>query len=71
MGSQTETLIKDLAEKISKVLEINEAINPRESWPGSVKRRIPDTSLLRSLYTFEETSLDEGLKKTINWYLKK
>jgi nucleoside-diphosphate-sugar epimerase len=71
VGSQTETLIKDLAEKISKVLEINEAINPLESWPGSVKRRIPDTSLLRSLYTFEETSLDEGLKKTINWYLKK
>lgn len=71
VGSQTETLIKDLAEKISKVLEINKAINPLESWPGSVKRRIPNTSLLRSLYTFEETSLDEGLKKTINWYLKK
>ena len=69
VGSQTETLIKVLAEKIAKVLEIKEAIKPLESWPGSVKRRLPDTSLLRSIYAFSETSLDEGLDKTISWYL--
>jgi nucleoside-diphosphate-sugar epimerase len=69
VGSQTETLIKILAEKIAKVLEIEKAIKPLESWPGSVKRRLPDTSLLRSIYTFDETSLDEGLDKTISWYL--
>jgi len=69
VGSQTETLIKILAEKIAKVLEIDKAIKPLESWPGSVKRRLPDTSLLRSIYTFDETSLDEGLDKTISWYL--
>jgi len=69
VGSQTETLIKNLAEKIAKVLEIEKAIKPLESWPGSVKRRLPDTSLLRSIYAFDETSLDEGLDKTISWYL--
>jgi len=69
VGSQTETLIKILAEKIAKVLEIEKAIKPLESWPGSVKRRLPDTSLLRSIYAFSETSLDEGLDKTISWYL--
>ena len=69
VGSQTETLIKILAEKIAKVLEIEKAIKPLESWPGSVKRRLPDTSLLRSIYAFDETSLDEGLDKTISWYL--
>lgn len=69
VGSQTETLIKILAEKIAKVLEIEKAIKPLESWPGSVKRRLPDTSLLRSMYAFDETSLDEGLDKTISWYL--
>ena len=36
VGSQTETLIKILAEKIAKVLEIERAIKPLESWPGSV-----------------------------------
>ena len=69
VGSQTETLIKILAEKIAKVLEIEKAIKPLESWPGSVKRRLPDTSLLRSIYAFDETSLDEGLDRTISWYL--
>jgi nucleoside-diphosphate-sugar epimerase len=69
VGSQTETLIKILAEKIAKVLEIEKTIKPLESWPGSVKRRLPDTSLLRSIYAFDETSLDEGLDKTISWYL--
>ena len=69
VGSQTETLIKILAEKIAKVLEIEKAIKPLESWPGSVKRRLPDTSLLRSIYAFDETSLDEGLGRTISWYL--
>lgn len=69
VGSQTETLIKTLAERIAKGLNINIPINPLESWPGSVKRRLPDTSLLRSIYAFKETSLDEGLDKTISWYL--
>jgi nucleoside-diphosphate-sugar epimerase len=69
VGSQTETLIKILAEKIAKALEIEKAINPMESWPGSVNRRLPDTALLRSIYAFRETSLDEGLDKTISWYL--
>jgi nucleoside-diphosphate-sugar epimerase len=69
VGSQTETLIKILAETIAKVLDIETAIKHLESWPGSVKRRLPDTSLLRSIYAFDETSLDEGLDKTISWYL--
>ena len=69
VGSQTETLIKVLAEKIAKGLKIEKAIKPLESWPGSVNRRLPDTSLLRSIYTFSETSLDVGLDKTISWYL--
>ena len=69
VGSQTETLIKILAEKIAKGLKIEKAIKPLESWPGSVNRRLPDTALLRSIYAFNETSLDEGLDKTISWYL--
>ena len=69
VGSQTETVIKILAEKIAKVLKIETAIKPMESWPGSVNRRLPDTALLRSIYAFKETSLDEGLDKTISWYL--
>jgi nucleoside-diphosphate-sugar epimerase len=69
VGSQYETLIKILAEKIAKLLGVEDDIKPLESWPGSVRRRLPNTSLLRSIYSFNETSLDEGLNKTVKWYL--
>lgn len=71
VGSQTETPISILAKKIAEKLQIDKALNPLASWPGSVQRRLPDTSLLRSVYSFKETSLDEGLNKTLSWYLKK
>jgi nucleoside-diphosphate-sugar epimerase len=71
VGSQTETPISILAKKIAEKLQIDKALNPLDSWPGSVQRRLPDTSLLRSVYSFKETSLDEGLNKTLSWYLKK
>jgi nucleoside-diphosphate-sugar epimerase len=71
VGSQTETPISVLAKKIAEKLQIDKALNPLASWPGSVQRRLPDTSLLRSVYSFKETSLDEGLNKTLSWYLKK
>lgn len=71
IGSQNETLIRILAEKIAKLLGVKEDIKPLESWPGSVRRRLPDTSLLRSIYSFHETPLDEGLNETVKWYVNR
>lgn len=71
IGSSKETLIKDLAMKLLAIMNINADLIPMDSWTGSVKRRLPDTSLLRSIYPFTETFLDDGLRKTVAWYEKK
>ena len=69
VGSQNEILIKDLAIKIRDILKLDLEIYSLGNFSGSVKRRCPDTSKLRSQLSFDETSLDIGISETINWYL--
>jgi UDP-glucose 4-epimerase len=69
IGSETEIQIEELARFILEELKLNLNIYSSKSFPGSVLRRHPDTSLLRSQIDFIETDLKVGLKKTINWYL--
>jgi hypothetical protein len=45
-------------------------IEPIDSFVGSVPRRCPDTSLLRSYYKYTETDLIVGLQETLSWYKK-
>ena len=69
IGSQNEILIKDLAIKIRDTLKLDLDIYSLGNFSGSVKRRCPDTSKLRSQIRFNETSLDIGISETIKWYL--
>jgi nucleoside-diphosphate-sugar epimerase len=69
IGSQNEILIKDLAIKIRNILKLDLDIYTLGNFSGSVRRRCPDTSKLRSQVSFNETSLDFGIRETINWYL--
>ena len=69
IGSQNEILIKDLAIKIRDTLKLDLDIYSLGNFSGSVKRRCPDTSKLRSQIRFKETSLDIGISETIKWYL--
>jgi nucleoside-diphosphate-sugar epimerase len=69
IGSETETQIVKLAELILEELNLNLNIYSSKSFPGSVLRRHPDSSSLRSQINFVETDLKVGLKKTIDWYL--
>ena len=69
IGSQNEILIKDLAIKIRDTLKLDLEIYSLGNFSGSVKRRCPDTSKLRSQIRFNETSLDIGISETIKWYL--
>lgn len=69
-NDEEEIKIIDLAEKMfgisnwhPKKLEIHEA--PK----GSVKRRCPDLTKIKNLTGYTpEVSLEEGLKRTYNWY---
>jgi len=69
IGSQNEILIRDLAIKIRDALKLDLEIYSLGNFSGSVKRRCPDTSKLRSQIRFHETSLDVGISETIKWYL--
>jgi nucleoside-diphosphate-sugar epimerase len=71
IGDTGEILMKDLLENMFTVV----GWRPKErdiknSPPGSVKRRLADISKLQSLTGWKpEVSLEEGLKRTCEWYL--
>ena len=68
VGSTNEIEILKLAEIILLEMQLNLKIRPIDSFTGSVKRRCPDTALLRSQINYTETDLKIGLKETISWY---
>ena len=39
------------------------------NFEGSVLRRCPDTSKIRSQISYMESSLEIGISKTVDWYL--
>ena len=70
IGTGTEITIKNLVLKISKLFDYNGEIRYDTSKPNGQPRRCLDTTKAKEKFGFEaETSLDEGLEKTYNWYI--
>lgn len=69
VGSMSEIRIGNLANLIARLMKLSGDIVPVEAFSGSVIRRCPDTSLLKSIVDFTETPIEDGLAKTIEWYL--
>ena len=71
LGAGFEISIKELAEKIQMLIGFQGEIEWDASKPDGQPRRCLDTSKAKELFNFEaKTSFDEGLAKTINWYLE-
>ena len=70
VGSIHEISVQDLANIIRKEMDLDLEIEPLDAFIGSVSRRCPDTSLLRSQINYTETDLIVGLRETISWYKK-
>ena len=72
IGSNDEIVIKDLIEKIFTIMNWHpDKLDIKSSPAGSVKRRLADVSKIKKDTGWEaKTSLDEGLKKIVDWYLK-
>jgi nucleoside-diphosphate-sugar epimerase len=71
IGNETEEIrVKDLVTLIGQVTGIKIALKKGPLRPGSVLRRCPDISRLRTLGYEPKVSLEEGLKKTWEWYRK-
>ncbi|MEK7555858.1 MAG: GDP-mannose 4,6-dehydratase [Patescibacteria group bacterium] len=70
IGDTEEIMIRDLAEKMFTVAEWKpKTTEIKDSPHGSVKRRLADVTKLKNLVGWKpEVTLDEGLKKTFEWY---
>ncbi len=70
LGSGMEISIKDLAFKIADLMNYKGAIVFDTSMPNGQPRRMLDVSRAESEFGFKATTdFDEGLKKTIDWYV--
>ncbi len=71
IGDFEEITMRELAEKLFKVVGWKpKELDIKNSPAGSVKRRLADVSNLQSLTGWKpEVSLEEGLKRTYDWYL--
>jgi nucleoside-diphosphate-sugar epimerase len=69
IGTNTETTVAELAERIWRVCKRKEPLKfkhmPR--FEDDVQRRFPEVSKITRLGWTPKTSLDEGLRKTIEW----
>jgi len=71
IGTSKETTTTQLAEKIAKILQVKIKIKPGKILEGSAKRRVPDISKIQMLGFSPSVTLEEGLLKTVNWYVDK
>ena len=69
LGSGMEISIKDLTEKIAKLCNYTGEITWDPSKPDGQPRRMLETSRAQEEFGFKaETSFEDGLRKTIEWY---
>ena len=72
LGAGFEITIAELAEKIKKLTGFEGKLIWDKSKPDGQPRRQLDVSRAKKLFGFEaQTSFDEGLKKTIQWWQEK
>lgn len=71
LGSGMEISIKDLSEKIKGIVGFKGGIIYDKSKPDGQPRRVLNINRAIKEFGFKaKTSFDEGLKKTIDWYVK-
>jgi GDP-L-fucose synthase len=71
LGSGQEISIKDLAELIARLTDFKGTIVWDTSKPNGQPRRVLDISRAEKFFGFRaKTPLEEGLKRTIEWYRK-
>ncbi len=70
VGRGEDISIKDLAYKIKNLVGFKGEIIFDTTKPDGMKRKLLDVSKINNLGWKAQINLDEGLKKTIDWYIK-
>lgn len=71
LGSGREISIKELAELLCKLINFDGEIRWDTTKPDGQPRRLLDTTRAKKEFGFKaKTDFENGLKKTIDWYLK-
>lgn len=70
IGIGNDYEIKEIAEKVAKVVGYKGAVVYDTSKPDGTPRKLVDTSLLDALGWKSSVSLEEGLQVTYKWFLK-
>lgn len=70
VGTGSDISIKELAEKISRVVGFSGEINWDTSKPDGTPRKLLDVSKINNLGWSSKISLDQGLISTYDWFLK-
>ena len=69
MGTGEEITIKELVDKIQKIMNTNLEIEWKTDKPNGQPRRCVSFERAKNeIGFFPKMSLDEGLRRTINWY---
>jgi GDP-L-fucose synthase len=72
LGSGEEITIRDLAEKIARLVGFGGRIVWDTTRPNGQPRRSLDVSRAESAFGFRaQTKLDDGLRRTVDWYLER
>ena len=71
LGAGREIAIRDLASTIAEMVGFRGVIRWDARYPNGQPRRMLDTSRARERFGFQaHTSLEDGLRRTIDWYRK-
>lgn len=69
VGTSDEITVTHLAKEIGKIMQCKINIKPGDILPGSTTRRCADISKISTLGFKPTTSLENGLEKTVSWYI--
>ena len=70
VGSGKDITIKELAEIIQKITEHKGKINWDTNMPDGTPRKLMDISKMKEIGWKYSTELEDGIKKTYQWFLE-
>ncbi len=70
IGTGREISIREVAEKIKKIVGYNGKIIFDESRPDGVLKKLTDVTCLMNMGWTHDVDLDQGLQQTYKWYIK-